>query len=362
MNTLLRRIEELKLASLDRGIRVLGVVSPQAAAGCSHVARLLAETSHRAGTQTLLVDLQRSAGDECFAGDHAAAPWLGWMMIYEEIGPPNYETARKLRQSLQASLERFRPTRHLVSRIALTASDLLTHIMEKGRPMRIGVKVMLIEQTLKLEILHDGARIESLERDLLTRGLTEFVSPMDDRLPVTLARNSLPRWAYGDGELNRLVGWCNLDGSAPAHVEQELASDYQRLVANPALAHRAVFNSVAQMKALFHDELCRYGALVVDLPPVLGAHDERINPLGAIAACDGIVMLCMAGEVHRDSLARTMTLLNQSGANVLGLVVNDARNPSLGSELAREARRLRRLSPRLSRWLESKALANSFLN
>lgn len=362
MNALLRSIEELKLATLDRSTRVLGLVSPLPGAGCTSVAHLLADASHRSSTHTLLADLQRSRNDELFAGNNASAPWLGWMTLFDEQGTPSVETARRLRQSLQASLARFRPTRHLVGRIELTASDLLAHIMEHGRPMRIGIKVMLIEQSLKLEILHDGVRLETLGRDLENSQRVESVSPLDAQLSVTLARNALPRWTYTEGELHHLVGWCQLDASAPPDAEPGLSGDYERLVANPAMAHRPIFNSVAQMKALFHEELSRYQALVVDLPPVLGTHDECINPLGAIAACDGIILVCMAGEVDRDSLARTMSLLNQTGANVLGLIVNDALNPTLGSELAREARRIQRFAPRLSRWLENKALANTFLN
>ncbi|MEZ5843429.1 MAG: hypothetical protein R3D27_06790 [Hyphomicrobiaceae bacterium] len=352
----LRQVEELKLASLDRGTRVLAISSPSAGSGSSELASLLADASHRAGQRTLLVDLARSA-------QPAAPLWTGQMVLLEEAGLASGPGVRALRHALQATLGRLRLTRHMVDGIALAASDMSAEILDEARPNRIGLRIVLAGAVLKVEIMHDGQPMPGLVERLGPPAETTLVAPGDRLMPFLLARRTLPRWSYSEGHLNRLVGWCTLDGTTPG--DEPPAEDTARcehLVANPAGRARAQFNNVEEMRKLLHVELAAYQAIVIDLPPVLDESDDHINPLAAMAAADGSFLLCMAGRIDRSSLARTMTLVKQSGVELLGIVVNDAENPSLGAELAREARRIERILPRFSRWLQRKALAAGFIN
>ncbi len=354
-----RTIEELKLASLDQGTRVLGILSPIPEAGVSQLCRMMAETSHWAGARTLLADLSQ--------GPDMSIPQLAWqanMTVYEDFGTPNALSVRALRQALQSALGQLRLTRDIVSGIAVTASDMTSYIVEQAKPNRVGLRVALDGKAVKLEILHDGPAMAEDRLPLLKALPDGSVPPDDDTLHFTLARRSLPRWDYETGPLHRLIGWCNLDGTEcglpPAPTDWPEGLD--RITANPTGALRATFNNVDQMRKLFQEELAAYRAVIVDLPAILGDHKNRINPLATAAACDGVYVLCMAGVVDRDTLGTSVKLLRQSSVNVLGVVVNDAVNPSLGFEMAREARRLQRIAPSISRWLERKALAARFLN
>jgi hypothetical protein len=360
MDGWLRSIEELKLASLDRGTRVLGITGPLPGAGCSSVARLLADATQRTGTRTLRVDFAQTPDGFaalCLGPPH---PWLAWMKVHEESGSPS--DLRQLRRSLQASLSRSRLTRHVVSGVALTVSDMLAHVVEKANPKRIGIRVGLAGKSLQLEILHDGRSLADLGEQLVSHAAAEVISPRDAHLALALAARALPRWHYEAGSLHRLVGRCSLDGGEPDEALASPSEGCDLLVASPAAAHRAKLNSVEHVRSMLHEELADYEAIVVDLPPVLDGTEMRINPLAPIAACDGVYLVCMAGRVDRGSIERSMVLLAQSGARMLGVVVNEAQNPSLGAELAREARRLGRFAPGLSRWLERKALSVSFIN
>jgi hypothetical protein len=360
MHAWARTIEELKLASLDQGTRVLGIVSPLPAAGVSEVTHLIAETSHWAGARTILADLARAPD-----ASHPELAWQAWMTLIEETGPADALNVRTMRRSLQNALANSRVTRGVVSGIAVAASDIATLVLDCTRAVRIGLRVSIAGKAVKLEIIHDGdpMRGEDVARLQGPPQGRDLISLQGENLGFALAKRTLPNWDYVQGSLHRLVGWCNLDGSTDCLLEpDDCPKTFDRIVANPSGPLRAPFNNVEQMRQLFHQELAHYTAVVVDLPSILGDHQQRINPLAPAAACDGVYVLCMAGIVDNDALTAAMKLLRQSAVNILGVVVNDAENPSLGAEIAREARRVSRLTPGLSRWLERKALAVKFLN
>jgi Mrp family chromosome partitioning ATPase len=64
-----------------------------------------------------------------------------------------------------------------------------------------------------------------------------------------------------------------------------------------------------------------YDWIVVDGPPVLESPDAAT--LGAVT--DGVLVVVQAGRTKRPVLARSVDLLNRSGGNVLGIVLNRRR-------------------------------------
>jgi Mrp family chromosome partitioning ATPase len=125
---------------------------------------------------------------------------------------------------------------------------------------------------------------------------------------------------------------------------------------------RFLFNNVEQLRRAFDDDLKQYQAIVIDLPPVCAGEATHISGVAAAAACDGVILVCVGGRIRREALTMGTVSLQSAGAKICGTVVNDVECPTLGAEFAREARRLRRFSPRISSWLERKALASNFLN
>lgn len=110
------------------------------------------------------------------------------------------------------------------------------------------------------------------------------------------------------------------------------------------------------------EEFVQYDAVVIDIPAVPSIDATCLNGAAAAAACDGVLLVCLSGELSREELNASLDALANTEAKLLGTVLNDMKYPTLGAELAREALRFRRYLPRFSRWLERKALASVLLN
>lgn len=110
------------------------------------------------------------------------------------------------------------------------------------------------------------------------------------------------------------------------------------------------------------DQLGAYDTLVVDIAPLREIGTRAVDGPAAAAACGRIYLVPLAGQIDRAALASTVSLLDASKIELAGLILNDRFNPSLAAEMAREAQRLRIISPRLSRWLARKAYSSRFLS
>ena len=150
-------------------------------------------------------------------------------------------------------------------------------------------------------------------------------------------------------------------GNAGQSITRDPAG-YDRLVARFTKADRYKYFSAERLRLAFAEDLSVYGAIIVDAPPVPANDTERINGAAAAAACDGTLLLCMNGRVSRAELTQAQEALANTQVALLGVVLNEMQNPTVGEELAREARKLRRYLPRVSSWLERKALASAILN
>lgn len=67
----------------------------------------------------------------------------------------------------------------------------------------------------------------------------------------------------------------------------------------------------------------RYDCIILDCPPVFGSSGSTI--LSSMA--DGVVMVIEAGKVRREVVQRAVELLEETGAHVLGAVLNRRRYP-----------------------------------
>jgi Mrp family chromosome partitioning ATPase len=77
----------------------------------------------------------------------------------------------------------------------------------------------------------------------------------------------------------------------------------------------------------FRDVLIRHFAghdkIIVDLPPLLAAERDHINPAAAAAACDVVVLLAPRGSLSPAEVEDAADLLRSAGANIAGTVLND---------------------------------------
>lgn len=77
--------------------------------------------------------------------------------------------------------------------------------------------------------------------------------------------------------------------------------------------------STAEFKALLDQCNMHFDVVVVDVPPVIPVNDaEMIAPL-----VDAVVLTVMSGKTFREIIERALELLQKSGCNLLGLVLNN---------------------------------------
>jgi Mrp family chromosome partitioning ATPase len=137
---------------------------------------------------------------------------------------------------------------------------------------------------------------------------------------------------------------------------------FDLLMAHPTGTTKFLFNNARHLRKTFVEELGQYAAIVVDLPAILHSRSDFINAAAAASACDAVLMVCITGKITRARLGMALEPLKLAGVNLLGMVLNDVQHPTLGVEIAREARRLFWIVPTFARWIERMALKSSLLN
>lgn len=82
-----------------------------------------------------------------------------------------------------------------------------------------------------------------------------------------------------------------------------------------------LFNT-ALIDALFRELKFYYDLLIIDAPPVLPVSD----PMLLAQLVDGVILVIKAGETAREVTVRAVDIMRSNRANILGVVLNNARN------------------------------------
>jgi len=93
--------------------------------------------------------------------------------------------------------------------------------------------------------------------------------------------------------------------------------------------------------------LTQYDTVIIDTSPINRINAQNIPPERVAAACDGAILVVLAGQTSEAAISNAVTKLENANAQLLGSVFNDRDNPTLKEELLRE---VQRLDPRFS-WL-----------
>lgn len=155
--------------------------------------------------------------------------------------------------------------------------------------------------------------------------------------------------------------WAPAIGGAGQAIERDL-DGFDRLRARFDENGRMMFNNVALLRRTFGEDLAHYGAIIVDMPSLVKPHPGQVNAAAVAASCDGVYLVCVADVCTRSEIVQAAHVLKCVSTKLTGTIANDFSFPTLGAEVAREARRIYTLLPRVSSWIERKALASTFLN
>lgn len=157
--------------------------------------------------------------------------------------------------------------------------------------------------------------------------------------------------------LDALVGLDRVDwspddtGSVDAAITRFGADGMAALPAPAVETVAAAFREVDVLERFVERLSQAYDLIVIDAGPVGVRNARNIPPLSVCRAVGTVLFSVMSRQTSETDAAAAVELVRGEGARILGAVINDRDNPSLGEELEREANRLRRIAPPIVRWL-----------
>lgn len=105
----------------------------------------------------------------------------------------------------------------------------------------------------------------------------------------------------------------------------------------------------------------QYDLIIFDTSPLCQVNRKNIPPQIVASCSDAAVLVVRSGKTQQRQLSEAMTILNSLNVNLLGTVVNDYTNPSLGIELVRQCCKMGKMFPRFADWLIGKINTSPFL-
>lgn len=105
------------------------------------------------------------------------------------------------------------------------------------------------------------------------------------------------------------------------------------------------------LEACIRDWLTHYDTVIVDASSLNHPNHECIPAERIASACDAAILVVLAGSTREMMITNAMQSLRHNNVNLMGCVINDKNNPTLRTELLREAKRLEKLSPKLTAFI-----------
>lgn len=122
------------------------------------------------------------------------------------------------------------------------------------------------------------------------------------------------------------------------------------------------FREKAVLGRQFGKWLDTYEVVIVDTSPLTVTNRRNIPADVVCATAEATVLVVLAGRVSEDILRTAADRLRQVRARVVGAVINDRLNPSLGDEIKREIRRLEPRWPGIAAKLQELVDRSTFLS
>ncbi|MBI1363392.1 MAG: hypothetical protein GC134_05355 [Proteobacteria bacterium] len=96
--------------------------------------------------------------------------------------------------------------------------------------------------------------------------------------------------------------------------------------------------------------------IVIDTTPINAYNRYNVDPVLMAAAATRTVLVMLAGSTPREKVKKAREMLEDAGATIEGLLINDFKNPSLRDEMLKFAGSLERMSPDFAVWLKKKIM------
>lgn len=147
------------------------------------------------------------------------------------------------------------------------------------------------------------------------------------------------------------VDWSPEDGGVDVAIARFGTDGMSALAAPREAALSSGFREPEVLRAFFDRMTEEFDFIIVDVAPVLARNARNIPPLAVCRAVGAVLVSVMARRTAEPALNQAADLVRNEGARLIGAVMNDRDNPSLGEELEREAGRLSFIAPMVAGWL-----------
>ncbi|HEY3414957.1 MAG TPA: polysaccharide biosynthesis tyrosine autokinase [Armatimonadota bacterium] len=229
-----------------------------------------------------------------------------------------------LRTSEDVERELALPMLGIVTRIAEPGDRSLVHagtlsgVAEAFRMVRSNIKFMAVDKSLRTIMVTSAGKGEgksttaaNLAIALAQDGRNVVLVDGDLRRPSVHKQFGVPN---ATGLTNAIVG-----GLPTGEVSLDVGLENLRIVtAGPIPPNPAELLDSERFAKIVEELRAAYDIVVFDAPPVLGVADASV--LGG--RCDGVVLVVAAGEVEKKAARRTVQMLQQARAHILGVVLN----------------------------------------
>ena len=216
-------------------------------------------------------------------------------------------------------------------------------------------------QRIRLATFGRGIRLVGFTSTRANSGVTSLCKALATVTAASGLRTLLVDLSEAPGDVENTPVWLPGSGGALVAIPSG-PTPFDKLTARTTPENRDLFNNSAQLRRTLMDELADYAAVIVDLAPIKPRFPGAVDSTSAAAACGNVYLVCISGEVTKTEVSESVARLHSAGVEILGFVLNDVSNPTLGAELAREALRFSRFAPQFTARLAQKLLATPFLN
>lgn len=109
--------------------------------------------------------------------------------------------------------------------------------------------------------------------------------------------------------------------------EQVMTTPYNNLELLPAPIQQKKLGTTNDALEIIRHLRNDYALTIVDSAAILSANRNMIDPISLATETDGLALTVMANKTPRQMVKKAQTMLEVSGARILGLIVNQYCNP-----------------------------------
>lgn len=170
----------------------------------------------------------------------------------------------------------------------------------------------------------------------LARALAERGSASGEpTLYLDLAQPARPDGAY--------VPWLPGDGRSVRSIAVD-PRGFDRLTGWTCAKTTMKFRNLGALRQLLDEELAHYRCIVVDAGSMMLDTAAAVPPVTVAQVCDGLIVTATSHSATAAAFKAAMTSLGAARETVIGVVVDDCDNPTVGEQLRASIRhRLRRI-------------------